>query len=159
MMKEIKRSEDRKKESIFKIMKPSEQKEKKKYNDWSFDEDLLLLRLYKVAKLNKKWRKISKMIGNKKTPRMCSYRFKKLNKYVYINKHNELVKRKVKIDDKEMLDLEHLQLVNVNTKQIKHRKKILSRNSSKKEETEGKMAHTDSSSNPDLNTIIKVLLQ
>ena len=52
--------------------------EKKKYNDWTHEEDLLLIQLYNSG-LNKRWKKIASIIGNK-TSRMCGYRIKKLEK-------------------------------------------------------------------------------
>jgi len=94
--------------TLFKVVK-----EKKKYNDWNFDEDFLLLKLCKNSKFNKKWNKISRIIGHNKTPRMCSYRYKKLSKHAYINKNNELVNRKSKPGKKniEVLDQQGIDML------------------------------------------------
>jgi len=117
----------KKKENIFQVMKPFTEREKKKYNDWSFEEDLHLLKLCKSVKLRKKWRKISKLIGNNKTPRMCSYRFTKLNKLVYINKHNELVKRKGIKEAKEIFGYDINEMLNINEKKVLRKVKIITR--------------------------------
>jgi hypothetical protein len=151
-----------KRKDYFKIMKPEEQKEKKKYNDWNFEEDLLLLKLCKTTKMNKKWRKISKLIGNKKTPRMCSYRFKKLSKFVYINKHNELIKRKSKPGDKESLNDDDIDIQNWNQKQQKHFKrkaKILSRKTSKNVITEEPSKKGLTRENTPLNGINNIIMK
>ena len=88
IFKTIKRSEVLKyKEDIILLNKNNinlETKEKKKYNDWEPNEDILLLRLCN-SNLHNKWKKISLMIG-KKTPRMCAYRIKKLQKHLNILK-------------------------------------------------------------------------
>jgi len=121
----------KKKENIFKVMKPFIEREKKKYNDWNFQEDLHLLKLCKSVKLKKKWRKISKLIGNNKTPRMCSYRFTKLNKLVYINKHNELVKRKGIKESKDIIGYDINEMININEKKVLRKNKIITRKKDK----------------------------
>lgn len=86
----------------------SEVREKKKYNDWNKDEDNLLLRLCK-SHYYKKWKKIATIIGNGKTPRMCAYRIKKLekeeNKFNFMKlKQFDNLNKKVKEQDKFLKD-------------------------------------------------------
>ena len=54
-------------------------KDKKKYNDWKHEEDMMLIKLCN-SHYHRKWKKISLIIGNNKTPRMCAYRLQKLLK-------------------------------------------------------------------------------
>jgi hypothetical protein len=86
----------------------SENREKKKYNDWNKDEDELLLRLCN-SHYYKKWKKIATIIGNGKTPRMCAYRIKKLEKEEnQLNltklKQYEHLNKKMKEQDKLLKD-------------------------------------------------------
>jgi len=86
----------------------SENREKKKYNDWNNDEDELLIRLCN-SHYYKKWKKIATIIGNGKTPRMCAYRIKKLEKeenqlnLTKLKQYEELNK-KMKEQDKLLKD-------------------------------------------------------
>jgi len=112
---------------LFKIIKPDEMRTKKKYNDWGMEEDILLLKLSK--KYSKKWNKISRIIGNKKTPRMCKYRLKKLSKFVYINKYNEVVERRTR---QEFVDEDMCTLTPMSSKKEKRRSRILLRHPSKR---------------------------
>jgi hypothetical protein len=76
----------------------SELKEKKKYNDWSNEEDMLLVRLCN-SHYYKKWKKIASIIGNGKTPRICAYRIKKLEKTMDLTqfKNNKVIKEEDKM--------------------------------------------------------------